>query len=290
MDSVYPHRDRAAEAAARRARNPDTLRGLAEHPDIFVQEAVARNRHTPADVLTRLAEPANGSHRTSAYLAAGNPNTPLDTLTRLAADPYPGLRAAVIGNPNTPHPALAALVSDPEPFVRIWLAANRKTPADVLALLAGDTSSRVRKQLAENPNTPTHVLAELAAGQDADLHAAASGNPTTPPAILTRLAENGTAAVRRKVATNPATPDVALAILADPGRCTPAVNRAARREQCRRAAGTLTGPAGDIARQLLPGWTGTATELLTAAAGINAEPAQTERSGRVTDVDSGPAA
>ena len=91
------------------------LRLLAEHADPKIRERAALDRHTPADVVARLA-----------------------------VDPDPGVRACLARNEATSCDILRDLARDETESVRGWVAVNYFVPSDVMAGLAHDPSPVVR--------------------------------------------------------------------------------------------------------------------------------------------------
>ena len=119
------------------------LRDLSEADDMGSRWAVAKNHHTPTDVLEKLAK-----------------------------DKINLVRALVATNPNTPVPILNSLFSD-EKIVRDGLSGNPNTPEKLLKILAGDVDKMVRLRVAENPTTSPAILKELLDDSDKDVVKAA---------------------------------------------------------------------------------------------------------------------
>jgi hypothetical protein len=119
------------------------LRDLSSVDDMGSRWAVAKNHHTPADILEKLAR---------------------DTINLV--------RALVATNPHTPVHILSNLFSD-EKIVRDGLSGNPNTPARLLKILAIDTDKMVRLRVAENPKTTSDILKELLDDSDPDVVKAA---------------------------------------------------------------------------------------------------------------------
>lgn len=119
------------------------LRDLSEAEDMASRWAVAKNHHTPSDILEKLAK-----------------------------DEINLVRALVATNPNTPISILRALFSD-EKIVRDGLSGNPNTPEKLLKVLAMDADRMVRMRIAENPGTPARILQELLNDSDKDIVKAA---------------------------------------------------------------------------------------------------------------------
>ena len=119
------------------------LRELSEVKDMGSRWAVAKNHHTPSDILEKLAK-----------------------------DPINLVRALAATNPNTPLTAMNAFFSD-EKIVRDGLSGNPNTPEKLLKILAIDADKMVRLRVAENPGTSTPILRELLNDSDKDVIKAA---------------------------------------------------------------------------------------------------------------------
>lgn len=111
----------------------------------------------------------------SRWAVAKNPHTPIDVLTRLAKDEVNLVRALVATNPNTPPAVLQALFGD-EKIVRDGLSGNPNTPPKLLKILADDSDKMVRMRIAENPSTPTELLERLKKDTDVNVAKAAEVN------------------------------------------------------------------------------------------------------------------
>ena len=108
----------------------------------------------------------------SRWAVAKNPHTPAEVLTKLAKDEVNLVRALVATNPNTPPQVLQNLFGD-EKIVRDGLSGNPNTPAKLLKILADDSDKMVRMRIAENPATPTDLLERLVKDSDPDVAKAA---------------------------------------------------------------------------------------------------------------------
>jgi hypothetical protein len=108
----------------------------------------------------------------SRWAVAKNPHTPVEVLTKLAADGVNLVRALVATNPNTPQAVLQNLFGD-EKIVRDGLSGNPATPAKLLKILAGDSDKMVRMRVAENPSTPPETLEAMTKDEDKDVAKAA---------------------------------------------------------------------------------------------------------------------
>lgn len=109
------------------------------------------------------------------WAVAKNPHTPPEVLEALAADEVNLVRALTATNPATPPHALEKLFHD-EPRIREGLTGNPSTPPKLLALMAADTDRLIRIRLCENPSLPTETLKMLQNDTDPDVAKAAEVN------------------------------------------------------------------------------------------------------------------
>ncbi len=109
------------------------------------------------------------------WAVAKNPHTPVEVLRHLANDPINLVRALVATNPSTPADVLEKFFSD-EKIVRDGLSGNPNTPAKLLRVLADDNDKMVRMRLAENRAAPKEVLSLLLKDSDCDVAKAAEAN------------------------------------------------------------------------------------------------------------------
>ncbi len=111
----------------------------------------------------------------SRWAVAKNPHTPPDILSKLASDDVNLVRALVATNPNTPAAVLQKLFFD-EKIVRDGLSGNPSTPPKLLTVLADDSDKMVRMRVAENPSAPEELLRKLANDPDENVAKAAEAN------------------------------------------------------------------------------------------------------------------
>lgn len=109
------------------------------------------------------------------WAVAKNPHTPVEVLRHLANDPINLVRALVATNPATPGDVLEKFFSD-EKIVRDGLSGNPNTPAKLLKVLADDNDKMVRMRLAENRSAPKEVVSLLLKDTDPDVAKAAEVN------------------------------------------------------------------------------------------------------------------
>lgn len=109
------------------------------------------------------------------WAVAKNPHTPVEVLRHLSGDSINLVRALVATNPNTPSDVLEKFFSD-EKIVRDGLSGNPNTPVKLLKVLADDNDKMVRMRLAENRSAPKEILSALLNDNDPDVAKAAEVN------------------------------------------------------------------------------------------------------------------
>ncbi len=125
----------------------ELLIDIANNPvDMGARWAVAKNPHTPVEVLRHLATDSVNLVRA---LVATNPSTPADVLEKFFSDEKI-VRDGLSGNPNTPPKLLKILVDDNDKLVRMRLAENRAAPIDIIEKLLNDTDIDVTKAARAN--------------------------------------------------------------------------------------------------------------------------------------------
>ena len=128
---------------------------------------------TMVELLRDLA--VNEADMGARWAVAKNPHTPQDVLSDLAKDEVNLVRALVATNPATPSAILEKFFSD-EKIVRDGLSGNPSTPLKILKILASDSDKMVRMRLAENTNAPKEILKELLEDADPNVAKAAEVN------------------------------------------------------------------------------------------------------------------
>lgn len=125
----------------------DLLIDISQNPiDMGARWAVAKNPHTPVEVLRHLA---NDSINLVRALVATNPSTPSDILEKFFSDEKI-VRDGLSGNPNTPVKLLKILVDDSDKMVRMRLAENQSVPKEIIESLLKDTDIDVTKAARAN--------------------------------------------------------------------------------------------------------------------------------------------
>jgi len=109
------------------------------------------------------------------WAVAKNPHTPVEVLRHLANDSINLVRALVATNPSTPSDILEKFFSD-EKIVRDGLSGNPNTPAKLLKILVDDNDKMVRMRLAENRAAPREIIESLLKDNDIDVTKAAQAN------------------------------------------------------------------------------------------------------------------
>ena len=109
------------------------------------------------------------------WAVAKNPHTPVEVLHLLARDKVNLVRALVATNPATP-PALLEKFFNDEKSVRDGLSGNPSTPARLLKILADDSDKMVRMRLAENSAASNELLNKLTEDSDENVAKAAEVN------------------------------------------------------------------------------------------------------------------
>lgn len=109
------------------------------------------------------------------WAVAKNPHTPVEVLRHLANDSINLVRALVATNPSTPSDVLEKFFSD-EKIVRDGLSGNPNTPVKLLKILVDDNDKMVRMRLAENQKAPREILESLLKDNDIDVTKAAQAN------------------------------------------------------------------------------------------------------------------
>ncbi len=120
----------------------ELLIDIAKNPvDMGARWAVAKNPHTPLEVLRFLAKDDVNLVRA---LVATNPSTPADVLEKFFSDEKI-VRDGLSGNPNTPSKLLKILTDDSDKMVRMRLAENRSAAPDIITMLLNDSDTDVAK-------------------------------------------------------------------------------------------------------------------------------------------------
>lgn len=253
LAELATHRSSFVRSAV--ARNPrtsaETIALLIASDDKYVRSAAAQHRNAPAEALSALSDDlGDGLDEYTLRALASNRTTPVETLTRLAACEHASVRAAVAKNSAAPVDVLRLLAGGASYETACNLAWNPRTPDDVLALLARSRDANVVHKLASRKaylNTETRpqavtrfngrshhtaivdvpverggrfspeVIEAFATSAHLTLHRTAASQPDAPASVLHTLAGHEDQWVRVRVAENPAASDEALLALVEAG-------------------------------------------------------------------------
>lgn len=135
---------------------------------------------------TQLAAHAPIPLRRKHQLLAENRHTPYEMLAKLAQGEDTDIRRRVGRNAVTPETTIRMLAKDARWQVREGVAMNEAAPQDVLEALARDRSVAVRRAVAANSGTPLPLVKALAADTDHDVQWAARTNHGIGTALAAR--------------------------------------------------------------------------------------------------------
>lgn len=126
-----------------------------------------------SETMTNLLIALSASESMEArWAVAKNPHTPIDVLDILSNDKINLVRALVATNHNTPTKTLDKFFSD-EKIVRDGLSGNPNTSEKLLKILADDSDKMVRLRIAENPASTNTILEKLLQDTEQDVVKAA---------------------------------------------------------------------------------------------------------------------
>lgn len=126
-----------------------------------------------SDIMTSLLIKLSDSQSMEArWAVAKNPHTPSEILEKLSFDKINLVRALVATNTNTPAKALDKFFSD-EKIVRDGLSGNSNTSVKLLNILADDSDKMVRIRVCENKSTTKEILNKLINDSEIDVSKAA---------------------------------------------------------------------------------------------------------------------
>ncbi|MCH9814059.1 MAG: hypothetical protein K0U47_08975 [Epsilonproteobacteria bacterium] len=142
--------------------------------NLSLRTSVYDREQEKSETMTRMMHKlATVEDMGSRWAVAKNPHTPIEVLELLAKDSVNLVRALVATNPNTPKAILTNFFSD-EKIVRDGLSGNPNTPEKYLNILADDKDKMVRLRIAENPSVTEKILKKLALDEDPDITKAAT--------------------------------------------------------------------------------------------------------------------
>lgn len=186
------------------------LHQLSEDDDPSVRASVARNQHTPIDILLKLTEDPIIPVREN--LMMRDEVLPLEVQMALASN-APGLRKLLLQYEGVDTEIInllshdefevvrekAAIKSrlsdenkirlsnDEDRYVRYELAKNRKLPLEVIIKLSDDEYDAVRIVIAGRTDTPTEILDKMSYDDFENVRSMVAYNKNTPIATLKRL-------------------------------------------------------------------------------------------------------
>ena len=131
-----------------------------------------REKEKSDTMIELLMDIAKSDDMGSRWAVAKNPHTPVEVLEYLSKDKVNLVRALVATNPSTPSKILQDFFSD-EKIVRDGLSGNPNTPLKLLHILCDDSDKMVRLRLAENSAAPKELLKKLANDLDPNVAKAA---------------------------------------------------------------------------------------------------------------------
>lgn len=198
----------------------DILNYFSNDSDEWVQRAVASNKKTPTETLTKMVEDDKDLTKISEEIAQ-NPSTPGLLLTSLykkikdrehtggysAGMTRSAIQKSLAKNPSTPEETLLDIFNDSKKAtmgysVQALMAQNTNLPLEILQELGNGESTLARSYIAVNPLTPADLLEKLANDEDELVRMRATMNPKLKPETLIRLSEDEVANVRAQVAYN----------------------------------------------------------------------------------------
>jgi hypothetical protein len=168
------------------------------------REWVARNRSTPAEVLTVLALSTTQRDGLASFLARRNPSIPIAVLTDSLRDVNPVIEWAVAKPPKIPTTTLD-LLAQRFSSVRSGLGYHaeymqERAAPSTLRILSTDGSERTREAVARSPRAPADLLAVMAHDSSLQVRIAVAWSPNTPAEVLAELTSDTSAFVRAGLA------------------------------------------------------------------------------------------
>jgi len=134
-----------------------------------VYDREQQKSNTIIDLLISLSQSQSMEAR---WAVAKNPHTPTEILEKLSSDPINLVRALVATNINTPSKTLDKFFSD-EKIVRDGLSGNPNTSTKLLKILSDDSDKMVRLRIVENKTSTKEILEKLANDKEIDVSKAA---------------------------------------------------------------------------------------------------------------------
>lgn len=226
----------------------DILNYFSNDQDEWIQRAIARNKKTPPETLSKMIE-ADRDLTMIGDEIASNPSTPglllaslykkmkdrknagggyRETMTRSA------IQKRLARNPSTPEETLFDIFNDSKKAmmgysVQAELAQNPSLPLDLIKELGDGESVLARSYIAVNPLTPADLLEKLANDEDELVRMRAVMSEKLKPETMIRLSEDEVANVRAQVGYKSKDPELLEKLSNDPApfvRMKVAMNKA----------------------------------------------------------------
>lgn len=196
------------------------LQQLSEDEDSGIRASVARNQHTPIDILLKLAEDPIIPVRENLMMRdevlplevqmALAYNTPglrklllqyegVDTeiINLLSNDEFPAVRKMAAIKSRLSDENKIRLSNDKDKYVRYELAKNRRLPLDIVVKLSTDDYDAVRIVIAGRQDTPAEILDNMSYDDFESVRSMVAYNKNTPVATLKRLLKDKSERVQR---------------------------------------------------------------------------------------------
>lgn len=195
------------------SKSPEELTQLAEINSSLVLEQVAKNIHTPTEVLDRLVAHTSCSTRSAIRGAAYrnpnlstrqlnhvlqsvahsnledavlNPNASPELLLALSRSRYSTVRKTVVVAPNLPDEAKRRMVKDLDE-IKDLLVQRTDLDEETYWIFAKDQEPVRLSRLARNPGIPVDLMESLSTRIEAHIRESLLWNPNLPPSIILRL-------------------------------------------------------------------------------------------------------
>lgn len=199
---------------------PEILKTLSTDESVAVRKSVARNEHTPPEVLEELSE----DEFDIAQVVVDNPNVSFATrkaandrlyaprgvngthvsgqvLIDAAFSSNVDTRYSIARSPNAPAALLHDMRNDKSPLVQKGVASNDRTNPSTLEDLATSDNKQVRLAVAKNKRTNSHTLRVLGKDKDSQVREHVALHDSAWSTELEDLSNDANDNVRRALAT-----------------------------------------------------------------------------------------
>lgn len=183
------------------------LRQLSEDNDPSVRASVARNQHTPIDILLKLTEDPIIPVREN--LMMRDEVLPLEVQMALASN-TPGLRKLLLQYEDVDTEIINLLSNDENDIVREMAAIKPRLSDENKIRLSNDKDKYVRYELAKNRRLPLDIVVKLSTDDYDAVRIVIAGRQDTPAEILDKMSYDDFENVRSMVAYNKNTPITTL--------------------------------------------------------------------------------